>query len=64
MNRREFALAATASIFPRVGFAQSKPKRIGALLGFPPDDPEGQSWIGAFLGGLQALGWVNGKLPG
>jgi hypothetical protein len=34
---------------------------IGVLINLPPDDPEVQARIGAFVQGLQELGWVLGQ---
>ena len=36
-------------------------RRIGVLMKPPPDDPEGQARIAAFLQGLQQLGWTDGR---
>src|SRR5262245_51686400 len=36
-------------------------RRIGVLMGLAADDPESQSRIGAFLQGLQELGWSLGR---
>jgi putative tryptophan/tyrosine transport system substrate-binding protein len=35
--------------------------RIGVLLNFPADDPEGQARLGAFVKGLQELGLADGR---
>ena len=36
-------------------------RRIGVLMSTGADDPEGQARIAAFLGGLQQLGWTDGR---
>jgi putative ABC transport system substrate-binding protein len=35
--------------------------RIGSLMNFAANDPEGQARFAAFLEGLQQLGWTNGR---
>jgi hypothetical protein len=34
-------------------------RRVGVLLPAAPDDAEWQSWLGAFLQGLRAIGLVH-----
>jgi putative ABC transport system substrate-binding protein len=36
-------------------------RRIGVLMGRSANDPEGQAFVGAFLQGLQELGWSDGR---
>ena len=36
-------------------------RRIGVLLGANADDVEFQTWVGAFLQGLQQAGWSIGQ---
>ena len=36
-------------------------RRIGVLMSTAPDDPEGRARIAALLGGLQQLGWTDGR---
>ena len=36
-------------------------RRIGVLMPFPKDNPEGQARIAAFLQELQQLGWIDGR---
>ena len=36
-------------------------RRIGVLTGLSEDDPQGQALVGAFLQGLQQLGWTDGR---
>jgi putative tryptophan/tyrosine transport system substrate-binding protein len=36
-------------------------RRIGVLMSFPKDNPEGRARIAAFLQELQQLGWIDGR---
>ena len=36
-------------------------RRIGVLMGFAENDPEGQACVAAFREGLQKLGWTEGR---
>ena len=36
-------------------------KHIGVLLPSAADDPVYQAWVGAFLQGLEQLGWSEGR---
>ena len=36
-------------------------RRIGVLMPFPKDNPEGQARIAAFLQEMQQLGWTDGR---
>jgi putative ABC transport system substrate-binding protein len=36
-------------------------RRLGVLMSFASDDPEGQVRVAALRGGLEALGWVEGQ---
>ena len=64
MKRREFitvfgsAVAATA--WPLAVHTQSKPKRVGLLIGFAETDPEAKAWVSAFVQGMRDLGWIDG----
>ena len=40
---------------------QDRRRRISVLMSTRADDPEGQTRIAAFLGGLQQLGWTDGR---
>jgi putative ABC transport system substrate-binding protein len=62
MNRRKMiaALGGTAVAWPLAARAQQAMRRIGVLLNFPPDDPEGKARLAAFRKGLQELGWTDG----
>jgi putative ABC transport system substrate-binding protein len=64
MRRREFiGLVGCAAAVPLVARAQQgdRVRRIGVLMSTGADDPEGQARITAFLGGLQQLGWTDGR---
>jgi putative ABC transport system substrate-binding protein len=36
-------------------------RRIGVLMNLAENDPEGKARLGAFLQGLQQLGWTDGR---
>ena len=36
-------------------------RHIGVLVASAADDPQFQTWVGAFLQGLAQLGWTNGR---
>jgi ABC-type uncharacterized transport system substrate-binding protein len=65
MQRREFItlLGSAAVAWPLAARAQQadRVRRVGALLNFAADDPEGQARQKAFLQGLQELGWTDGR---
>jgi putative tryptophan/tyrosine transport system substrate-binding protein len=65
MRRREFItlVGGTALMAPRTAFAQAtdRMRRIGVLMNSEEDEPVGQTRIAAFLGGLQQLGWTDGR---
>ena len=62
MKRRAFItlLGGAALAAPIAARAQESMKRIGVLMGFAENDPEGQGFAAAFRGGLQQLGWTEG----
>src|SRR5262249_40951904 len=63
-NRRAFIAAlGGAAAWPVVARAQQRDRvrRIGVLLGANADDVEFQTWVGAFLQGLQQAGWSIGQ---
>ncbi len=63
MKRRKFiTLLGGAAAWPLAARAQQpeRMRRIGVLMSTRADDPEGQTRIAAFLGGLQQLGWTDG----
>jgi putative ABC transport system substrate-binding protein len=64
MRRREFIpLIAGAVSWPLATRAQQgeRVRRIGMLLPFAADDAEAQARAGAFLQGLERLGWAIGR---
>jgi len=64
MRRREFIalLAGAAAAWPPVVWAQQPvgTRRIGVLMNFFSDAPEGQARVAAFMQALQKLGWNEG----
>jgi putative tryptophan/tyrosine transport system substrate-binding protein len=65
MQRREFItlLGGAAAAWPLAARAQQpeRTRRIGVLMLYPENDPEGQLRATAFRQGLQKLGWVVGR---
>ena len=63
MRRREFiSLAGAAAVAgPLAAHAQQAERRIGVLMYFVADDPEGQARLAAFVEGLHQLGWTDGR---
>src|SRR5215468_6333733 len=64
MTRREvITLLGGAAAWPLAAHAQQpeRMRRIGVLIPYAADDPEGQARIAAFLQGLQQLGWTEGR---
>ncbi|MGB9045036.1 MAG: ABC transporter substrate-binding protein [Pseudolabrys sp.] len=65
MRRREFikVVAGLAVALPFAVRAQQpeRMRRIGVLLAATADDVEFQTWVGAFLHGLQQAGWSIGQ---
>jgi len=63
MKRREFiTLICGAATWPLAARAQQeRMRRIGVLMSFAADDPEGKAQIAAFVQGLQQLGWTDGR---
>ena len=65
MQRREFItlLGGVAAMWPLAAPAQhpGRMRRIGVLMPAAADDPQFQTWIGAFLQGLALLGWTIGR---
>jgi putative tryptophan/tyrosine transport system substrate-binding protein len=64
MRRREFiTLLGGAAVWPLDARAQQgeRMRRIGVLMGYAESDPEGQASFAAFRGGLQKLGWTEGR---
>jgi putative ABC transport system substrate-binding protein len=64
LGRREFiTLLGGAAAWPPAAHAQQpdRMRRIGVLMNLAADDPETLARIGAFLRGLQELGWTDGR---
>jgi putative ABC transport system substrate-binding protein len=62
IRRREFiAGLGGAAAFPALVRAQQPIRRIGVLTNLASDDPDSLTRIGAFLQGLQELGWTDGR---
>src|SRR5215510_12872566 len=65
MKRREFItlLGGAALAWPLAVHAQQtgRMRRIGVLMGYAEGGSEGHALIAAFLGGLQKLGWIEGR---
>jgi putative tryptophan/tyrosine transport system substrate-binding protein len=65
MRRRKFItlLGGAAVAWPLAARAQQRERmrRIGVLIAFTSDDPEGQARLMAFAQGLQELGWTVGR---
>jgi putative tryptophan/tyrosine transport system substrate-binding protein len=64
MRRREFImLLGGAAAWPLAARGQhaERVRRIGVLLNVTADNPYFQTWVGAFLQGLQQSGWSIGQ---
>src|SRR6266446_1806351 len=65
LKRREFItlFGSAAAAWPFAALAQEaeRMRRIGVLMLYPENDPEGQLRATAFQQGLQKLGWVVGR---
>src|SRR5262245_32241868 len=65
MRRREFItlLGGAAAAWPVAARGQQveQMRRIGVLMGYAESDREGQAFVAAFQGGLQKLGWMEGR---
>jgi putative tryptophan/tyrosine transport system substrate-binding protein len=63
MRRREFIAGVAAATWPLVAQAQQPGhlRWIGVLMPFAMNDPQYQARVGAFLRGLAALGWIDGR---
>jgi putative ABC transport system substrate-binding protein len=63
LNRRKFiTLLGSATACPLAARAQQPRgmRRIGVLMTYAEDDPEGQAYLAAFREALQKLGWTEG----
>ncbi len=65
IGRRQFlsALGGAAVAWPLAARAQQRaaPRRLGVLMGYFANDPEGQSDAAAFVQGLGTLNWKDGS---
>ncbi len=65
MRRRDLMalLGGAVAAWPLTARAQQpeRMRRIGVLMGFEQDDPEGKVWLSGFTEGLQKLGWSDGR---
>jgi ABC-type uncharacterized transport system substrate-binding protein len=65
MRRRDFItlLGGAAAAWPLAARAQQgeRMRRIGVLMGFAENDPEGTLWFSSFTRAFQELGWVDGR---
>jgi putative ABC transport system substrate-binding protein len=65
MRRRDFMtlVGGAATAWPLAARAQQaqRMRRVGVLIGFAEADPDVQSWLAAFRGGLAKLGWTEGS---
>jgi putative tryptophan/tyrosine transport system substrate-binding protein len=64
MNRREFIPGLGSAVaLPLASYAQQpeRMRRIGVLIGFDENDPEGELRISAFTQALADLGWTEGR---
>src|SRR6478736_6307825 len=53
--------AASSASWQLAARAQERVRRIGVLITLAADDPESTARVAAFLQGLQALGWTDGR---
>jgi len=56
-------LGGSALMAPKTAFAQAtdRTRRVGVLMNFAANDPEGQTRETLFVEGLQKLGWIEGR---
>jgi putative tryptophan/tyrosine transport system substrate-binding protein len=68
MRRREFiaAMGSAAAAWPLVARAQQgeRIRRVGVLMPFQSDDPDGQAEMAALRQGLAERGWIEGRTIG
>ena len=64
LKRREFmSLLGGAAAWPLAARAQQRERmrRVSVLLNLAADDPMGQARVAAFVQGLEAAGWSDGR---
>jgi putative tryptophan/tyrosine transport system substrate-binding protein len=64
IGRREFTAGlGSAAAWPLAARAQQpdRLRRIGVLMPFDENDPEGKVWLSGFTRGLTELGWTDGR---
>jgi putative tryptophan/tyrosine transport system substrate-binding protein len=63
MRRREFiaAMGSAAAAWPLVARAEQGMRRVGVLMPFRNDDPDGQAEMAALRRGLAERGWIEGR---
>ena len=65
MQRRAFItlIGGAAAGWPLAALAQQgeRMRRIGVLIAFSEDDPEGKARLAAFRQGLEKRGWSEGR---
>jgi putative tryptophan/tyrosine transport system substrate-binding protein len=64
MRRREFiGWLGSAAAWPVVARAQQaeRTRRVGVLIPYGENDPDGRSWLAAFTQELSRLGWTEGR---
>ena len=65
MRRREFIklLGGAGIALPLSAHAQQpeRMRRIGVLMAYAENDPEGQTFVAVFRETLQKLGWAEGR---
>ena len=64
-RRREFivTLGSAVAAWPLASRAQQpeRMRRIGVVMGFQENDPEGILWLSSFTRAFQELGWTDGR---
>src|SRR5262245_62589747 len=64
MKRREFITLLGGAVAARplaASAQQGGARRIGVLMAYPENDPEGHALVTAFRDGLRKLGWLEGR---